>query len=153
MSRDGGIVYSQFNTIPDSRATTTPDATVTFKETEAASPPAVHSLFYGGEQRGYEFVYPRQPVVAEAAESAPALPAPPAAAEPPQRVAENAPPAPAVTEPAPPVTPAPAPPAAAPADVARTELPKTASSMPLVACIGFASLLLGFAVHVTRRLT
>jgi len=152
MSQDGGIVYSQFNTIPDFRPAPTPDATVTFKETEAAAPPAVHSFFYGGEQRGYEFVYPRQPVAAETAESAPA-PAPPVVGEPPQRVAENASPAPAVTEPAPPVTPAPAPPEAAPSNVERNELPKTASPMPLVAYIGFASLLLGFAVHVSRRLT
>jgi len=152
MSRDGGIVYSQFNTIPDSRPAPTPDATVTFNETKAAAPPAVHSLFYGGEQQGYEFVYPRQKVVNEASESAPA-PTPPRVAEPPQRVAENAPPAPAVTELAAPVTPAPAPPAAAPSNVERNELPKTVSSMPLVACIGFASLLLGFAVHVSRRLT
>ena len=149
MSQDGGIVYSQFNTIPDFRVTTTPDATVTFNETKVAAPPAIHSLFYPGERHGYEFVYPRQHVVAEAAESTPPPAAPPIVETP--RVAQNAPSAPAVTTPAPAVSPAPAPPAAAPSTAARTQLPKTASSMPLVASIGFVSLLLGFAVHAYRR--
>ena len=150
MSQDGGIVYSQFNTIPDFRATTTPDATVTFNETKVAAPPAIRSLFYLGERHGYEFVYPQQHVVAEVAESTLPPPAPPLV-ETPQRVAQNAPSAPAVTTPAPSVNPAPAPPAAAPSTAARPQLPKTASSMPLVAFIGLVSLLLGFAVHAYRR--
>ena len=47
------------STIPDIRASMTYEATVTFRETPAGVPPAVRSLFYGGEYRGYEFVYPK----------------------------------------------------------------------------------------------
>jgi hypothetical protein len=59
LSRDGYTVYAMFHTIPDRRSTMTSESTVTFRETPAGIPPAVKSLFYGGELRGYEFVYPK----------------------------------------------------------------------------------------------
>src|SRR5215469_15993887 len=52
LSRDGGIVYSQFHTIPDFRTTPSDESTVTFKETNGNAPPPIHSLFYGGERSG-----------------------------------------------------------------------------------------------------
>ena len=48
-----------FHTIPDMRTKLTKDPTVTFRETPEGIPPAIRSLFYGGEYRGYEFVYPK----------------------------------------------------------------------------------------------
>lgn len=59
LSSDGATVYAMFHTIPDSRTSVTEDPFVTFRETPAGVPPAVKSLFYGGEYNGYEFVYPK----------------------------------------------------------------------------------------------
>jgi hypothetical protein len=57
LSNDGSIVYSMFYTREDRRNKATDKPTVTFRETPAGVPPAVRSLFHGGETRGYEFVY------------------------------------------------------------------------------------------------
>jgi hypothetical protein len=59
LSRDGYTVYAMFHTIPDRRSMMTSESTVTFRETPAGAAPEVKSLFYGGELRGYEFVYPK----------------------------------------------------------------------------------------------
>ena len=64
LSHDGSYVYASFHTMPASRMEATDDAVVTFMETPAGVPPAVRSLFYGGELSGYEFLYPRgEPVM------------------------------------------------------------------------------------------
>ena len=59
LSNDGAIVYAMFHTIPDSRTSVTEEPVVSFRETPVGVPPAVKSIFYGGEHRGYEFVYPK----------------------------------------------------------------------------------------------
>jgi hypothetical protein len=59
LSNDGSITYGMFNTTQDHRRSLTDDATVTFRETPAGVPPAIKSLFYGGEYHGYELVYPK----------------------------------------------------------------------------------------------
>ena len=59
LSNDGSITYGMVNTTQDHRRVLTDDPTVTFRETPAGVPPAIKSLFYGGEYRGYEFVYPK----------------------------------------------------------------------------------------------
>ncbi len=105
-----------------------------FWETPAVTPPAVKTWHYPGEMLGLQFTQPPPAQVAAAA--APPAPAPP--------VAEAPAPAPAPPAPAPPETaeapPAPAPqeeaPAPAPAPV--QTLPKTASSLPLIALLGLA---------------
>lgn len=58
LSNDGVTVYGMFNTVEDRRRLITDDPAVTFRETPAGAAPAIKSLFYGGEHRGYEFVYP-----------------------------------------------------------------------------------------------
>ncbi len=140
LSRDGSTVYAMFHTILDSRTVITKEATVTFMETPAGVPPAVKSLFYPGEYIGYEFVYPSGgPNMIPEVVPQPAIryePIPAAAAPEPA-------PAPA---PEPVVEPAPTPEPAAPA-----ELPKTASSLPLVAVGGFASLVAGLGLGLIRR--
>lgn len=157
LSHDGSRVYASFHTMPASRMEATDDAIVTFMETPAGVPPAVRSLFYGGELGGYEFMYPRgEPVM-----TAKVTPQPPItytrmpaviepAAEPAPAVAPPPEPAPLLTAPA-----APAPFAPALLEegevAAAPELPKTASPLPLVALGGFASLVLGFGAALLRR--
>jgi LPXTG-motif cell wall-anchored protein len=137
-----------FHTIADSRTVISEEPLVTFRETPAGVPPAVKSLFYGGEYRGYQFVYPRggpnmipeivpQPEITY-------LPAPAAAPEPTGEVVlepmvEGAP-EPVVEQAAEPV-PAPEP----------VELPKTASALPMLAVGGLTSLLAGFGLALIRR--
>lgn len=148
LSNDGATVYAMFHTMPDGRTAVTEEATVSFRETPAGVPPAIKSIFYGGEHQGYEFVYPnggpvmipevwRQPEITYAPMPVARVPSETVtAAEPkaePEIVVE--------TEPMPalePTTPAP-------------ELPRTASPLPLVAIGGFASLLLGLGLGVLRR--
>lgn len=152
LSNDGAIVYAMFHTITDSRTTVTEDPVVTFRETPAGVPPAIRSLFYGREHRGYEFVYPKGgPVMGR--ESPPqgempytplAVSAPAPVVEPELEVGEPQVVAPVlrafpeavpltVTEPAP------------------EELPRTATSLPLVAAGGFASLVVGLGLGLLRR--
>lgn len=145
LSSDGAIVYAMFHTIPDSRTAVTEDPTVTYRETPAGVPPAVRSLFYGREYRGYEFVYPRggpnmipevfpQPEITYS--PIPAGPAPEPVVEP---EVEQAPIAEPVEEQV--ALPEPAP----------VELPRTATPLPLVAVGGLASLLAGLGLGLLRR--
>ena len=145
LSNDGSVVYAMFQTIPDGRTSLTQDPAVTFRETPAGVPPAIRSLFYGGEYHGYEFVYGKgepnmfaelvpQPEITysyapePAAEIAVAAPAEPLA---------EAPAAEPVFEPAPEAAPA--------------ELPRTATSVPIVAVGGMMSLLAGLGLGLLRR--
>jgi hypothetical protein len=151
LSHDGSTVYAMFHTIPDSRPTVMEESTVTFRETPAGVPPAVKSLFYGGEYRGYEFVYPTGwPVVAADLSPQPEItfaPKPaPAVTEPSARIEPTPEPAP-IPEPA---GSAPAEPAAQ-AQAPQPELPRTASPVPLVTLGGFASLIVGLGAGLIRR--
>jgi len=154
LSNDGTIVYAMFHTTPDSRMTVTEESMVTFRETPVGVAPAVRSLFYGGEYRGYEFVYPRGGPDMTGRLSAPpeiaytAMPAaiPEPAAEPapapvvPERAAEPAP-ASLASEPVGELALAPAAP----------ELPQTASPLPLVGVSGLGALVLGLGAGLLRR--
>jgi hypothetical protein len=143
LSNDGAIVYAMFHTIPDGRTVVTEEPTVTFRETPAGVPPAVRSLFYGGEHRGYEFVYPKggpnmipevflQPEITYA-------PMPPAV----EPVIEPAVEPEAVPEPVAEQVPAPEP--------APVELPRTASPLPFAAVGGLGALLAGLGLGLLRR--
>ena len=145
LSNDGATVYSMFHTIPDSRMEVTEESIVTFKETPTDVPPAVHSLFYGGEHRGYEFVYPKGgPNMVAMMAPQPAITYTPIEAPAPEAVADFEPTEP-VTEPAAEPVVEPAAPAVEPT------LPKTASPLPLVAFGGLMSLVLGLGAGVARR--
>jgi LPXTG-motif cell wall-anchored protein len=141
LSNDGVIVYGMFNTIPDSRTVTTPDPVVTFRETPAGVPPAMRSVFYGGESLGYEVVYPKggpnmiapevpQPEITYTIEPAPVV-QPEPVIEPP--IAPFVPEEPAI-EP-----------------VGAPELPRTASPLPFFATGGLAALLAGLGLLRRRR--
>jgi hypothetical protein len=159
LSHDGSIVYSMFYTRSDWRSQVTDDTTLTFRETPAGVPAAVRSLFYGGEARGYEFVYgkgelAKKPVVTPAQPPVTYTPMP--ATAPPPPIASE--PAPAFTE----TTPAgwPAAPELGPEEAAYAEaaaapaaLPKTASPVPLVAIGGLFTLLAGLGAGLLRSRT
>jgi len=144
-------VYNTVLAIPDYRNEPTGHTVMTFEERVAGSPQAIKTWFYPGDLWGDEFVYPKvHPVPAVKIASAPpaaAIPAPvvappvakapPAPAPKPVEMAKAAP-AP-VTAPAAP--PAPQPPA--------TELPKTASEMPLIGLLGSLCTIAG--VILNRR--
>jgi hypothetical protein len=149
LSENGSEVYAMFQTRPDSRSKATDAATVTFIETPSGVPPAVRSLFYGGQLDGYEFVYPRggpimvaefvpQPEITYSSSPPPTFPdariiPAPAAVPEPAAVAEPVPP-PAEEPIAPPV-----------------EIAQTATPVPLVAIGGFVTLLAAFGVGLLRK--
>jgi hypothetical protein len=154
LSEDGSIVYSMFHTIPDSRMSLTEDTVVTFRETPAGVPPAVRSLFYGGEHRGYECVYPKDGpnMIAEVAPQPEITYTPYPAPSAPEPVLEPE------AKPAEPVAEAfveqPAEPAAEPLTAQEpAQLPRTASPVPLVAFGGLTSLLVGLGLGLLRRRT
>jgi hypothetical protein len=148
LSNDGSIVYAMFFTLPDRRAAATEGPAVTFMEVPVGVVPPVRSLFYPGETRGYEFLYPPggpnmtarvtpqpevtyTPIVVEQSIVAtePTLAAEPLPAYAPATVAAAEP----IAEP-----PAPA-------------LPATASPLPLAALGGVVSLVLGLGARAVRR--
>lgn len=145
LSNDGSIVYAMFHTIPDSRTRLTEEAIVSFRETPEGVAPAVKSLFYGGEYRGYEFVYPK---------GGPNM-IPAFVPQPPITYAEI--PAVVVPEPAPMPMPEPViEPAFEPLEApvqepAPVELPRTASPLPFLALGGLTSLLTGLGFALRRR--
>jgi hypothetical protein len=149
LSNDGAIVHAMFNTIPDRRTSPTDEAAVTFRETPAGVPPAVRTLFYGGEYGGYEFVYPKggpnmiPDAIAQPEITYTATPLPAAPVEAPVEEVEAVQPAPAVE----PVA------AAIPEQVPATEpeLPRTASALPFIAAGGLGSLLVGLGLGLLRR--
>lgn len=149
LSNDGSIVYAMFNTFPDRRTSLTDDPVVTYRETPAGVPPAVRSLFYGGEYGGYEFVYPPggpnmtagvrpQPEITYT--PVPAAPAAEPVVEPEEEFVEPEPlPEPVEEQVTPPAEPAPA------------ELPRTSTSLPLVALGSLTTLLAGLGLGLLRR--
>lgn len=146
ISNDGSIVYAMFHTMTDSRTSLTEDAVVTFRETPEGVAPAIKSLFYGSEYRGYEFVYPKGgPNMIATVPAQPSITYTPYPAAP---VAEPVfePEAEPVAEPV-----AEAVPEAEAPQPEPVELPRTASPLPLVATGGLASLLVGLGLGLLRR--
>jgi len=149
LSRDGSYVYAMFHTTPDSRMSVTEEAVVTFRETPAGVPPAVKSLFYGGERRGYEFVYPESgPLMTTMTASGPLVMHGPAPyrdeAIEPEFESDTTPIESEIEEPAPSTfTPV--------IEPALDELPRTASAMPLLLFAAVASLVLGLGLGLLSQ--
>jgi hypothetical protein len=145
---DGTTVVATILAINNYRLHPTDKTAVKFVERTGDNPEALKAWFYPGDNFGQEFVYPRQraivlaaaekePVPALATETtelntAPIVAVTPEAKEEP--VTEAIQTAPAAAEVTPTPTPAPAVVAAEPA------LPKTASSIPLIALLGLTSI-------------
>jgi hypothetical protein len=144
LSNDGSVVYAMFQTIPDGRTSLTQDPAVTFRETPAGVPPAIRSLFYGGEYHGYEFVYGKggpnmvaepvpQPEITYTYIPEPAAEVAAVVEEPPVEAPAVEP----IFEPAPEAAPA--------------ELPRTATPVPIAVVGGVMSLLAGLGLGLLRR--
>lgn len=139
--------------VPSRRTITTPETVITFAEVPAGQPQALRLWYYPNQTVGHEMVYSKTRARALAATANVAVPAvddsfytdakvdamktadiAPVTVEP--KVVAPAPTTPAVVTPpaapAPVVTPAP-----------RRTLPRTASTLPLIALFGFASIGLG----------
>ena len=167
-NKDATHLYTTLLTIPSERFQPTSKPVVLFKETAAGQPQAVKAWFYPGDTYGEEFVYPKdqamriakathEPVLSMAAntksdsaslrssqlsrvdENGRA-----SAAQQPQPVTQTA-----QNNPAPPPAPV-ATSGAAQAPQARTELPRTASNLPLVALVSVLSLLAAFGLSLAR---
>ncbi|HUA86119.1 MAG TPA: hypothetical protein VMB85_19820 [Bryobacteraceae bacterium] len=154
-NKDETKIYTTILAIPNYRLAPTGETVIRFSERPKGTPEAMRAWFYPGDNFGQEFVYPKTRAITLAAEvKEPVLAAPVTRETKPEELATApvetiAPPpveakrAPPEAIPAPAVEPAP-PPEAAPV----AELPKTASSIPLVALLGTAALL--FALVLKR---
>ena len=158
LSEDESKVYATVIGIPDFRLTTTDKTSITFYETEPASPKPLHAWFYPGHQFGLEFAYPERRAAQIAAvteehviatkepeftsEPEPTVPEliqePLVAVEPSGKEVE-------IAEVHPEVTPAPEPEPAPPA------LPKTATPFPLIAILGFMAAGLASVLRFSGR--
>jgi hypothetical protein len=169
--KDGMHLITTILAIPNYRLQPTGKSAFSFWEVPAGQPPAMRAWFYPGDNFGQEFAYPKglstqiassakmsvptteatsaeeyksAQVTRTEAEVAEVKPAP--AAEPaPTPVPEP------VQTPTPTPAPEPAPVAAAPvAQEPATELPHTATSLPLIGLIGVTSLLAFFATRAKK---
>jgi hypothetical protein len=163
LSDDEKRPFAMMNTITDTRRDPAKDATVSFYESPRGTPAAVKSWWYPGETDGYQFIYPRaqakqiahntgKPVLTTKTEDTKSAVT---QVDPEGKNVEgfhdpsanatvfnrNAP---AITEGRTPPQAAQAEPAPVPTEssrVARNELPRTASNLPLVGLIGMLSAL------------
>src|SRR5208282_3953288 len=169
LDADGIKVVATVLAINNWRLHPTGETVVKFAERSGDNPEALKAWFYPGDNFGQEFVYPKHRAIELAVasnEAVPALPvdaadinvAPIVAVTPDQKevpvadAIETAPPAaaPVAQDPTPTpvaaVTPAPAQETTPAPAVATAELPQTASTVPLIALLGFASLGVAFTL-------
>src|SRR6202050_2634309 len=156
-------LYGTFLAIPDYRAKPSGKPIITFDERPADSPEAVKAWFYPGENYGHDFVYPKPkavelakvnkaPVPSMPAELAPNTTMPAKTMQEPHVVAMKTAPlkaqkpteeeveiAEVFVQAPPPALPDP-----------QTELPKTASSLPLFALVGLMSLIVARGIRIIR---
>ena len=149
-SANGKKVIATVMTIPDYRLTATNKTVMKFREVPAGSPEALRAWFYPGRTIGEEFIYPKHRALELAKASKVAVPF--HAVEITDEAALTAAPIVAITPEEKEVAVAEViqtTPLAPESVVARNEpaeLPKTASTLPLFALIGFASLALAFGL-------
>jgi hypothetical protein len=160
-NEDGTHVFTTVLAINNYRLKPTDKTVLTFKERGEGQPEAIKAWFYPGYAYGQEFVYPKkraielakivdEPVLAMPIETAEVVPVetlktvPVAAIQP---TGEEVP-ATAVVQ----AAPAAAPQAEAPQPTLVAQaLPKTASSLPLIAAIGLLSLFAGFVLLIVTK--
>ncbi len=158
LSGDGKKPYAMLHSIPDVRVQETEHPAVRFMETAKGQPSAVKAWWYPGERIGYEFIYPkdqarrlarevREPVLTTVAETTKAEETSTAPLERITPTEET--PVVAVPEPAPIQS----------AGIvqegeiaeARTELPVTATTIPVFGAFGLLALALAGGVRVWRK--
>jgi LPXTG-motif cell wall-anchored protein len=168
-NQDETHLYTTILAIPNYRLKSTSKTVITFRERPAGQPEALRAWFYPGHEWGEEFVYAKSraielaketnqpvlttPIELEAAPVEALKTAPIVAVDPkgePVELAQVVEPPPAPTaEPAAAPAPAAAPvvvAAAEPVAAPAAELPKTASSLPLIALLGLLTLSAGVAL-------
>jgi hypothetical protein len=165
---DGMHIIATVLAINNYRLHPTGETVVKFSERAGDAPDALKAWFYPGDNFGQEFVYPKpraielavavkEPIPALPADSSDLSTAPIVAITPEDKevpvteAIETTAPAAETTVPAPvaeTVTPAPAETMTPAPVIEEKELPKTASTLPLIALLGFASL--GLALGVKR---
>jgi hypothetical protein len=147
LAADGIKVVATVLAIDNWRLHPTGDTVIKFAERTGDNPEALKGWFYPGDNFGQEFVYPKRRAIELAAETKEPVPA----------VAEETTPSEMTTVPIVAETPEQkevpvteavetTPPAETPAPVVAQTLPRTASPVPLIALLGFASLGCAFAV-------
>jgi hypothetical protein len=132
--------------IPNYRLEVTGETVIQFRERPVGAPQAVKAWFYPGDNYGIEFVYPKQRAVQLAQAENEVVPA--TTVEPTPSTLKTVPLV-AVTpkgEEQPLAQAFPAKPAEQPKMVAK-QLPKTASSLPLIALFGGSCLVIGFGLR------
>jgi hypothetical protein len=161
-NKDATHLYTTLLTIPNQRLEPTDKPVILFKETAAGEPQAVEAWFYPGDRYGQEFVYPHDqamkiakashtPVLSMAANTKNDEASLKSAQV--SRVDENG--SASQTEPVS-VTAqntAPRPVPTSGAAQARTELPRTASNLPLLALMSGLSLILALGFGLAARAT
>jgi hypothetical protein len=168
---DGTQIIATVLAINDYRLQPTGDTVMKFSERPGDSPEALRAWFYPGDNFGQEFVYPKVRAVQLAQTEKIAVPAvevdmlddnaiktaPIVAITPDQKevevvtVIQTTPPAAVAETPAPAADATPAPVEAAPAAETQ-QLPKTASSMPLIALLGGLSISLALGLVFVLKL-
>jgi hypothetical protein len=161
---DGSHLITTVLAINNRRMKPTGNTVVKFAERSGDNPEALKAWFYPGDNFGQEFVYPKQratQLATESKDSVPAISDESAPVDLNTQVVQVAPQEQPAEQPAPVATTATETPALAPVAVATpapepvstpaaepTELPKTASPLPLIALLGVASL--GLAIGLKR---
>jgi hypothetical protein len=168
-NKDQSHVYATILAIPDERLQAADKTVITFEERAKGAPEAVKAWFYPGDNIGVRFVYPKQramEIARNSNENVPAMtsPAPSQQADPtPVALVDSQSQVAALkAEPVKAATPQgdlvavdePMMAKADPPATMRDHLPKTASELPLLLALGFASLLgilpIRFAIYSRR---
>ncbi len=154
-NQDETHVFTTILAIPNYRLKTTDKTVISFRERPAGQPEALKAWFYPGRQWGEEFVYAKSRAVELAKETnEPVLATPIELAAAPIEALKTAP-IEAVDPKGEPIELAQvveAPPTAPePVTVAKTSLPKTASSLPFIGLMGLVALGAGFALMLILR--
>jgi len=155
-NEDETHVYATILAIPNYRLKPTSETVIRFKERAAGAPGALKAWFYPGNTFGEEFVYPKGRAIEIAKESnEPVLTMP-------TELAKELTPPPAGQPQAPPEELKEAPlaavgPSGEEVEIAQVippkELPKTASSLPLMGLLGLLSLGAGLAISLASKRT
>jgi hypothetical protein len=154
-NKDETHVYSTILAVPNYRLTATDKTVITFSERAVGQPQAIRAWFYPGDNSGQEFVYPKNravelakttkvPVLYIPDELAANIVAPIKTSTEPPAIALKEAPIMAITPTGATVTVAEV---VVPPPVQTAGLPKTASSLPLLALIGFLAISLSFSLR------
>lgn len=167
LSRDETVVYATILSIPNYRIRATGKTVLTFRETAPGDPQVLRAWFYPGNNFGDEFVYPKAkalelakvakfPVLYTPVEITPEVASPITSPEEPVVVQLKRAPVLAVkptgedAQIAEVVTPPPAETLRADNTATATELPKTASPLPLIGLFGLLALGAAFGLKLAR---